>query len=81
VVRSALDTQHVRVSLTLTVRFVGAPPVVDSLKGMSAAMKRLSDAYVQYRGRIDAKPAELEEAAVALDAEIGSVKAEAESWV
>jgi hypothetical protein len=57
-------------------KFVGAPPVVTMLTGMSAAIKRLGDAYIQYRARIDAKPAELEEAAVALDAEIGNVKAE-----
>jgi hypothetical protein len=61
-------------------KFVGAPPVVNLLTGMSAAIKRLDEAYGQYRFRIDSKPAELEEAAVALDAEIGSVKEEAERW-
>jgi hypothetical protein len=61
-------------------KFSGAPPVVNLLTGMSAAIKRLDEAYIQYRHRIDAQPAELEQAAVALDAEIGSVKAEAERW-
>jgi hypothetical protein len=61
-------------------KFVGAPPVVSMLTGMSAAIKRLDEAYVQYRHRVDEKPAELDQAAVALDAEIGNVKAEAESW-
>ena len=58
-------------------KFVGATPVVALLTGMSDAIKRLDAAYVQYRYRIDSKPADVEEAAVALDAEIGSVKAEA----
>jgi hypothetical protein len=61
-------------------KFSGATPVVTLLTGMSAAIKRLDEAYVQYRDRVDSKPTELEEAAVALDAEIGSVKAEAETW-
>ena len=61
-------------------KFVGATPVVTLLTGMSAAIKRLDEAYVQYRYRIDSKPGELEAAAVALDAEIGNVKAEAQSW-
>jgi len=62
-------------------KFAGATPGMTLLAGMSAAIRRLDEAYVQYRYRIDSKPAELEEAAVALDAEIGNVKAEAESWV
>jgi hypothetical protein len=61
-------------------KFVGAPQVVASLTGMSGAIRRLDAAYVQYRYRIDSKPAEVDEAAVALDAEIGSVKEEAERW-
>jgi hypothetical protein len=61
-------------------KFVGAPVVVAGLTGMSGAIQRLDAAYVQYRRRIDAKPAERDEAAIALDAEIGNVKAEAERW-
>jgi len=61
-------------------KFVGAQQVVASLNGMSEAIRRLDAAYVQYRYRIDAKPTEADEAAVALDAEIGSVKEEAERW-
>src|SRR3954470_17790723 len=61
-------------------KFVGATQVVASLTGMSGAIRRLDSAYVQYRHRIDAKPTERDEAAVALDAEIGSVKAEVERW-
>jgi hypothetical protein len=56
-------------------KFVGATQVVASLTGMSGAIRRLDAAYVQYRHRIEAKPTEKEEAAVALDAEIGNVKA------
>ncbi len=62
-------------------KFVGASQVVASLTGMSGAIRRLDSAYVQYRHRIDSRPAERDEAAVALDAEIGNVKAEVEdSW-
>jgi hypothetical protein len=45
---------------------------------MSSAIKRLDAAYVQYRHRLESDPAEREGAAVALDVEIGSVKAELE---
>jgi hypothetical protein len=62
-------------------KFVGTTQVVASLSGMSGAMKRLDAAYVQYRARIESKPAERSEAAAFLDAEIGSVKAEAEAWL
>jgi hypothetical protein len=61
-------------------KFVGATQVVASLTGMSDAIKRLDAAYVQYRHRIDAKPAERDDAVVALDGEIGNVKAEVEGW-
>jgi hypothetical protein len=61
-------------------RFVGATQVVASLTGMSSAMKRLDAAYVQYRSRIESSPAERDEAAVALDEEIGSVRAQVERW-
>jgi hypothetical protein len=61
-------------------KFVGAPALVQSLTGMSEAIQRLDAAYVQYRKRIDTLPAERDEAAVALDAEIGDVKADARRW-
>ena len=61
-----------------TGKFVGTSQVVASLTGMSGAIKRLDAAYVQYRARVDSRPAERDEAAVALDAEIGGVKAEVE---
>jgi hypothetical protein len=61
-------------------KFLGAAQVVALLTGMSGAIRRLDAAYVQYRYRIDSKPAEREEAAVALDAEIGSVRTEVEGW-
>jgi hypothetical protein len=59
-------------------KYVGAPAVVASLTVMSGAIRRLDAAYVQYRHRVASKPTEADEAAVALDAEIGSVKAEVE---
>jgi len=61
--------------------FAGATQVVASLNGMSDAIKRLDAAYVQYRDRIDAKPGERDDAVVALDAEIGSVKAKVDDWL
>jgi hypothetical protein len=54
----------------------GAGQVVASLVAMSGAIKRLDAAYVQYRSRIESKPADRDEAAVVLDAEIGSVRVE-----
>jgi hypothetical protein len=59
-------------------QFVGAKQVVLSLTVMSGAIQRLDAAYVQYRARIETQPADRDEAAVVLDAEIGSVKAEVE---
>jgi hypothetical protein len=59
-------------------KFVGAPPVVACLAGMSGAIKRLDAAYVQYRHRIDSKPSDRDAAGVALDEELGGVKAEVE---
>ena len=60
--------------------FAGATQVVASLNGMSDAIKRLDAAYVQYRDRVDAQPGERDDAIVALDAEIGNVKAQADDW-
>jgi len=61
-------------------KFAGAAQVVASLTGMSGAIKRLDAAYTQYRHGIEAGPVERDEAVVALDAEIGTVKAELEGW-
>ena len=61
-----------------TAKFVGAAQVVASLAGISGAIKRLDAAYVQYRHRIDARPAERDAAGVALDEELGGVKAQVE---
>ena len=62
-------------------KFVGTAQVVASLSGMSGAMKRLDAAYVQYRARLVSKPAERDEAAALLDAEIGNVKSQSEAWI
>jgi hypothetical protein len=61
-------------------KVAGPLQVVASLTGVTGAIKRLDAAYVQYRSRIESKPAERDEAAVALDAEIGSVKEEVAGW-
>lgn len=60
-------------------QFTGPPPVVASLSGMSGAVKRLDAAYVLYRHRVEASPSERDAAGVALDEELGGVKAEMES--
>ena len=62
-------------------KFVGAGPVIASLSGMSGAIKRLDAAYVQYRDRLEATPAERDAASVALDEELGGVKAEVEELI
>jgi hypothetical protein len=61
-------------------KIAGGSSAVPLLTGMSSAIQRLDAAYVQYRDRIDANPDAEDEAAVALDAEIGTVKSEAEQW-
>jgi hypothetical protein len=60
-------------------RFVGPSQVVATLTTMSEAVKHLDEAYVLYQSRIHSKPAEQADAAVALDAEIGSVRSYIES--
>jgi hypothetical protein len=62
-------------------KFVGAAQVVASLAGMSGAIKRLDAAYVQYRHRVEARPSERDAAGVALDEELGGVKAEVEGLI
>ena len=64
-----------------TGKFVGAAPVVASLTGMSGAIKRLDAAYVQYRQRIESKPSERDAAGMALDEELGGVKADVEGLI
>jgi hypothetical protein len=47
---------------------------------ISGAIRRLDTAYVQYRHRLAGSAAQRGEAAVALDAEIGVAKADAQRW-
>lgn len=61
-------------------KFIGPPVVAARVTAMNAAIQRLDVAYVQYRHRVDTTPAQKGEAAAALDAEIGEVKAEASQW-
>jgi hypothetical protein len=58
--------------------FAGPAQVVASLTSMSGAIKRLDTAYLQYRTRVDATPSERDAAGIALDEELGGVKAEVE---
>ncbi len=56
-------------------KYAGPAHVVASLTAMSQAAQRLDLAYTQYSQSIDLSPAQREEAAIALDAEIDGVKA------
>jgi hypothetical protein len=61
-------------------RFVGAPAVIATSEAIKEAVKALDAAFVAYRKRVDSGPAEKDEAAMALDAEIGRVKLDASRW-
>jgi hypothetical protein len=61
-------------------KFVGAPAVVASSDAIRSAINDLDKAFVTYRQHVDSKPAEKEEAAIALDAEVGRVKLDAHLW-
>ena len=61
-------------------RYSGAPPVVACMTAMSAATKVLDKAYVEYRRHLEEWKAAVDQAAMALDHEIDSVKATSSQW-
>lgn len=61
-------------------KFVGSPAVVASSDAIGAAIRDLDAAFVAYRRRSDAGPEERNEAANALDAEVGRIKGDAHRW-
>jgi hypothetical protein len=61
-------------------KFAGSQSLADVMATMSAAVRRLDAAYVAYRARLDVAPAERDDAANALDREIGEVRADAHRW-
>lgn len=61
-------------------RYSGSPPVVASMTAMSAATKILDRAYVEYRRHLEGTKEDLDRAAMALDQEIGAVKATSDQW-
>ena len=63
-----------------TGNLAGSPVVVTAMKAMAAAIVRLDTAFVAYRKQIERAPDQVADAANTLDSEIGTVKAEAESW-
>lgn len=63
-----------------TGKFQGSPTVVASMTAIAAAIARLDAAFVQYRKITETAPSQKDEAAIALDSEIGNVKADAEKW-
>jgi hypothetical protein len=61
-------------------RFVGAPAFVVTSTAIGEAIQALDQAYAEYRRTSGRGPSALEEAAVALDAEIGRIKLDAGKW-
>jgi hypothetical protein len=61
-------------------RYLGSPPVVACMTAMSAATKVLDGAYVEYRRHLQGQKGDLDRAAMALDHEIGGVKATSHQW-
>ncbi len=61
-------------------RFVGSPVVVSLMTTISGAIQRLDLAFVQYRRKMEGSQTSKDEAANALDAEIGAVKQDAHRW-
>jgi len=60
-------------------KFVGAPAVVTTSDAIREAVVQLEAAFVAYRKRSGAA-GEQDEAAIALDAEVGRVKLDAHRW-
>lgn len=61
-------------------KFFGAPVLVTAIKKMGDAVGRLEVAYDAYHARVEASPSQREDAASALDQEIGEVRADAHEW-
>jgi hypothetical protein len=61
-------------------RFVGAPAVVATSDAIRSAIQALDGAYVAYRKQMGSSFTAQDEAAIALDAEIGRVKTQADRW-
>ena len=61
-------------------RFAGSPHVVASMVEISGGIKRLDNAYVEFRRSLAGNPTQKDDGAVALDAELATVKSEASRW-
>ena len=61
-------------------KFNGSPVVVNAAAAMSAAIQRLDTAFVEFRRTLGGTPAQKDEGVLALEAELGNVKADAASW-
>ena len=61
-------------------KFVGAPAVVTTSAAIRTAVHSLDAAYLAFRKHGDTSPADQEEAANTLDAELGRVKLDAGRW-
>jgi hypothetical protein len=81
-VRSAAQLQDRLGSATRLAagRFVGAPAVVAISDAIKEAVQGLDAAFVAYRKRVDGASGGQDEAAIALDAELGRIKLDAHRW-
>lgn len=61
-------------------KFSGSQVLADMMASMSDAVRRLDAAYASYRERLEATPAQLNDAANFLDQELGEVRADAHRW-
>ena len=61
-------------------KFNGSPVVVNSMTAMSSAIQRLDAAFVEFRRTLTGPPAQKDEGVLALEAELGAVKAESARW-
>jgi len=59
--------------------FVGTPADTNKVEAMITTMRRLDNAYVTYRKRVDSTPSQVKEAAATLEADIAEATAGA-SW-
>jgi hypothetical protein len=61
-------------------RFVGTTAIVATSEAIRTAINELDGAYVAYRKQMDSSPTAKDEAALALDSELGRVKMQARHW-
>jgi hypothetical protein len=61
-------------------KFVGPPAYVATATAIGEAIRQLDSAFVAFRKQLDRAPSECDDAAIALDAEIGRIRLGAAQW-